>query len=100
MEFLKVQEKFKGKFKKGDDMPEFLNKLVSFIERTFWYRISQRVNYLLKRTQDASNEIIAPDNIDKGEAGNWRTRVNSNGDYVFEKRVGDTWVEASKIAGS
>ncbi len=45
-------------------------------------------------------ETVAPGNKDKNEDGNWRQRVDNNGDYVFEKRISGTWTEANKIHGS
>lgn len=101
MENLKDLENFGIDFKEGeDDIEEFINDLVSFIERRVFNRISKRVNFLLTRINDQKVEMVADGNSDKDENGNWRTRVNTNGDFVFEKRVSDVWVEADKIAGS
>ncbi len=101
MEHLKDLENFGIPFKEGeDDVEEFLNELVSFVERRVFNRVSKRVNFLLTRINDQKVEIVADGNSDKDEDNNWRTRVNANGDFVFEKRVSGAWVEANKIAGS
>ena len=51
MERLKVTDKFKAKFKKGDDLEEYLSKLVSWTERMVFNRTSARVNFLLDRME-------------------------------------------------
>ncbi len=101
MENLKDLENFGLAFKEDEDSTEeFFNELVSFIERRVFNRISKRVNFLLTRINDSKVETVSPTNKDKDENGNWRTRVNTSGDFVFEKRVSGAWVEANKISGS
>lgn len=55
MEHLKDIEKFKAKYTEGDDLPEYLNKLVSFVERMVFNRTSKRVNFLLTRMENFSD---------------------------------------------
>ncbi len=98
MENLKDTEKFIV-YKKGEDLPRYISKLVSWIERFIFNRISKRINFLLTRVNDQQIEIVAGGNTDKNEDGNWRIR-ESNGDLVFEKRISGTWTEANKIHGS
>ena len=94
MEFLKETEKFKEKFKKGDDLTLYLGKLISFIERTFFYRISQLVNYLLKRVNDNKVEIIPDANSDKDTDGNWRFKTDTNGNLIIQENISGTWTDS------
>ncbi len=57
MEHLKDTEKFKTKFKKGDDLPAYLNKFVSWAERMVFNRISKRVNFLLTRMETLEDGV-------------------------------------------
>ncbi len=100
MEYLKDTENFGETYKKDDDLERFFWKLLSWIERRIFGRISKRVNFVLKRVQDSRIELIAPDNNDKNQDGNWAIEVDSNGDLIFEKRVSGTWTEANKFHGS
>ncbi len=100
MEFLKDLENFGVGYQKGEELEGFFEKLISFVERRIFNRISKKVNFILTRINDSRMETVAPGNKDKNEDGNWRTRVDDNGDFVFEKRVNSVWVEANKIHGS
>ena len=99
MEFLKDTENFGVGYQKGEDLERFFEKIISFLERRVFNRISKKVNYLLKRVNDNKLEVIADGNADKDEDGNWRFR-ESNGDLVIEKRIDGTWTNADTIAGS
>ncbi len=100
MEYLKDTENFGKTFREGENLEGFFSKVLSFVERRIFNRISNRVNFLLTRVNDSRTEIVAPGNSDKNQDGNWRTRVNDNGDLVTEKRISGTWTEANKIHGS
>ena len=100
LEYLNDTERFGESYKEGQKLERFFSKLLSFIERQIFNRISKRVNFLLTRINDSKMETVAPGNKDKNEDGNWRQRVDNNGDYVFEKRISGTWTEANKIHGS
>ncbi len=95
MEHLKDTEKFIV-YKEEEDLPTYISKLVSWIERTIFNRISKRVNFLLNRINDQKLEIVADSNTDKNEDNNWRIK-ESNGDLVIEKRVSGTWTEVRKF---
>ena len=62
MEYLKVNENFGSTFKKDGDNESFFAKLVKFIERNVFDRISTRINFLLTRINDQKVEIIADGN--------------------------------------
>lgn len=94
MEFLKETEKFGTKFKKGDDLQGFLGKLLSFIERKFFFRISQRVNYLLKRVNDNKLEIIPDANSDKDTDGNWKFTTDTSGNLIIQENISGTWTDS------
>lgn len=66
MENLKDTEKFVV-YKEGEDLPTYISKLVSWIERFVFNRISKRVNFLLGRLEDgtADGQIIFWDNTNK-----------------------------------
>lgn len=98
MEYLKDIENFGMSFKEGENLEGFFSKLVSFLERRVFNRISKRVNFLLKRVNDQKMEIVASGNKDKDENDNWRLR-ESSGDLVIEKRVSGAWVEVQKYHG-
>jgi hypothetical protein len=45
---LTEQENFsQPQVKKGDDIPKTLNKMISWLERRYYYRIAKRINWLL-----------------------------------------------------
>ena len=98
MEHLKDTEKFIV-YKKEESLTLYISKLVSWIERRIFNRISKRVNFLLKRVNDQKIEIIADGNSDKNENGNWRLQ-ESSGNLIVEKRVSGTWTEVKKFHGS
>ena len=104
MEFLKNTEKFivfKESLEKEDrekNLTLYVSKLVSWIERMIFNRISKRVNFLLTRINDSRMEIVASGNSDKDEDDNWRI-TESSGDLIIEKRVSGTWTEVKKFHG-
>lgn len=99
MENLKDLENFGAEFKEGDDIEEFLGKLIPYIERRVFNRISKRVNFLLTRVNDQKIELVADGNNDKDKNDNWRI-IESSGDLIFQKRISDAWVNADTISGS
>lgn len=90
MDNLKDTEKFKV-YKKDEDLPIYISKLVSWIERFIFNRISKRVNWLLTRVFQNYYEIISPDNTEREQDGNWRIR-NDGTDLKAEKRESGSWV--------
>ena len=66
MENLKDTEKFII-YKEGEDLPTYISKLVSWIERFVFNRISKRVNFLLLRMEDgtADGQMYFWDNTNK-----------------------------------
>ena len=98
MEFLKDIENFGAKYRKGDNLAEFLAKLVSFLERKVFNRISKRVNFLLKRVNDNKLEIVADGNSDKNEDDNWRF-IESSGNLLVQKRISGTWTTLETYYG-
>lgn len=91
MDNLKDTEKFIV-YKKGEDLPRYVSKLVSWIERFIFNRISKRVNWLLDRVFQDYYEIISPDNTGRNQDGNWRIR-NDGTDLKAEKRESGSWVD-------
>ena len=53
MEKLKDTEKFVV-YKKDEDLPKYVSKFVSWVERFVFNRISKRVNHLLGRLEDGT----------------------------------------------
>ena len=98
MEHLKDTENFGMAFKEGEDLEGFFSKIISFLERRIFNRISKRVNFLLTRVNDQKMEIVADGNSNKNEDDNWRI-IETSGDLVIEKRVSGTWVEVQKYHG-
>lgn len=66
MENLKDTEKFVI-YKEGEDLPTYISKLVSWIERFVFNRISKRVNFLLMRLEDGTDDgqLLFYDNTNK-----------------------------------
>jgi hypothetical protein len=90
MENLKDTEKFVI-YKKGEDLPRYISKLVSWIERFVFNRIPKRVNWLLDRVFQNHYEIISPNNTGREQDGNWRIR-NDGTNIKVERRESGTWV--------
>ncbi len=113
MEHLKDTEKFIVYKKKLDvsdaarnkdliDVEEnlslYISKLVSWIERFIFNRISKRVNWLLDRIKNDAHEIVKDGNK-IGEEGNWRDIIS--GDNLLKQRHdGSDWVTIETSYGS
>lgn len=97
MEHLKDTEKFIV-YKEEEDLPTYVSKLVSWIERFIFNRISKRVNWVLDRQKDDSFEITKDGNT-IGEEGNWRRRIDGD-DFVTERHDGSDWITFDRIHGS
>ena len=80
MEHLKDTEKFIV-YKKGQNLVVYISKLVSWIERFVFNRISKRVNWLLDRVKDGGIEI-PPEGEVPGTDGSWRHRI-VDGDWIW-----------------
>ncbi len=67
MENLKDTERFGSTYKEGEDLEEFLEKLQTWIERRVFDRTSKRVNFLLLRLEDGTDDgqILFYDNTNK-----------------------------------
>lgn len=87
MEHLKDKEKFII-YKKEEDLSLYVSKLVSWIERKIFNRISKRVNWILDRQKDDTFEITKSDNA-----------IDSNGNFKIE-RNGDNWEVKIKSSGT
>lgn len=104
MEYLKDTENFGETFKKGEDenlgtnIEKFFSKLIPFLERMIFNRMSKRVNFLLTRINDSRIELVLSTNDDKNQDGNWRITIDSSGDLLIENRISGTWTEEGKIS--
>lgn len=87
MEHLKDTEKFIV-YKEEEDLPTYVSKLVSWVERFIFNRISKRVNWVLDRQKDDSFEITKDGNA-----------IDEDGNLKFE-RNGDNWEVQIKSAGT
>jgi len=100
LEFAKETEDFGTKFKEDDNIEEFLGELVSFVERRVFNKLSKKVNFLLTRVNDQKFEFVADGNDNKDQDGNLRI-INSNGNFLFQKRNGNeetgTWSNENRI---
>ena len=67
MENLKDTERFGSTFNEGEDLEKFLEKLQTWIERRVFDRISKRVNFLLMRLEDGTDDgqLLFYDNTNK-----------------------------------
>ncbi len=61
MEHLKDTENFGTTYEKGENLKTFFEKLISFIERRIFNRISKRVNFLLTRVIELKIETVTGD---------------------------------------
>lgn len=100
MEHLKDIENFGIPFKEGeDDVEEFLNELVSFVERRVFNRVSKRVNFLLTLLNDQRIELIKDGNDDKDQNGNFKI-IQDGDDWVAQIKSSGTWTTVWKFKGS
>ena len=86
-------------FKENEDLEGFFEKLLSWIERRIFNRISKRVNFLLTRVNDQKLEIIADGNNDKDQEGNWR-EIISGDDLIKQRYDGTNWITVERWHGS
>lgn len=97
MEHLKATEKFIV-YKKGESLPLYVSKLVSWVERMIFNRISKRVNWILDRQKDDTFEITkSTQAIDTD--GNWRFNINGD-DFEVQRNVSGTWTTVYIFKGS
>ena len=99
MDKLKVEERFETGEIESKDWPNWFRRVILWIEKDIFKKISVRINFLLSRVNDQKLEIVADGNTDENQDGNWRWRVDGD-DLVAEKRINGTWVETTKIHGS
>jgi hypothetical protein len=99
LEYLKDTEDFGSRYKEGEDVERFFGKLLSWVERRIFNRISKRTNFLLTRVNDQKIEIIADGNDDKNQEGNWR-EIISGDDLLKQRYDGTTWITVEKWHGS
>lgn len=97
MQHLKDKEKFVV-YKEEEDLPRYVSKFVSWVERMIFNRISKRINWILDRQKDDTLEITKSDNaIDVN--GNWRFSINGD-DLEVERNVSGTWTTVWRFKGS
>lgn len=97
MEHLKDKEKFIV-YKEEEDLPRYVSKFVSWVERMIFNRVSKRINWILDRQKDDTLEITKSDNaIDVN--GNWRFSINGD-DLEVERNVSGTWTTVWRFKGS
>ena len=97
MEHLKDTEKFGENYKKDEDLEKFFGKLLSWIERRIFNRISKRVNWILDRIKNDAHEIVKDGN-EIGEEGNWR-EVISGDNLLKQRHDGSNWVTIDTTYG-
>ena len=95
MDKLKTTEQFPAA-KEDEKLPEYSARLLRWIEKELFFRISSRINFLLNIAQDGTFEIIVDGNTD-GDDGNWRIDISS-GDWIIQKRESGAWVDATKTS--
>lgn len=98
MEHLSNTENFGTTFKEGENLERFFEKLLSWIERRLFNKISKRVNWILDRQKDDSFEITKSGNAIETE-GNWR-EIISGDDLLKQRYNGTSWVTVHKWYGS
>ena len=99
MEHLKTAERFTT-YKKGENLSVYVTKLVTWIERSIFSRVSRRINWLLEHIGSSGDsfEIYPPGN-GPGDDGNWRHRADAGGDLIWEKKISGTWIDMNRIYG-
>lgn len=80
-----------------EGLSSYISKLVSWIERMVFNRMSKRTNFLLTRINDQRLEIVADGNSDKNKDDNWRFFIDSSGDLVIQIRISSTWTSYIKV---
>ena len=97
MEHLKDKEKFVV-LKEEDNLRVYVSKLVSWMERFIFNRISKRVNWVLDRMKDDTLEITKSGNATNAD-GNWRFNINGD-DLEVQRNVSETWTTVWIFKGS
>lgn len=87
MENLKDTERFGSTYKEGEDLEEFLEKLQTWIERRVFDRTSKRVNFLLLRLEDGTDD------------GQMLYYDNTNKKWVHTETSEMVWSDISKALG-
>lgn len=98
MEHLKDTEKFGVGYKEGENLEGFFAKLVSFLERRIFNRISKRVNWILDRQKDDTLEITKSDNAIE-TVGNWRFNISGD-DLIVQRYNRTSWDTVWEYKGS
>ena len=99
MDKLKAAEFFPAA-REGEELPEYSARLLRWIEKELYYRISKRINFLLDRSNDNFFEFVKDGNL-PGENGNWRIIADSAGDLKLQHLESGIWINRGfKYKGS
>lgn len=97
MDKLKETEFFPAA-KEEEDLPSWSRKLLRWLEKEVWFRISKRINWVLDRQKDNSFEITR-DGQGIDEDGNFK--IERNGDnWEAQIKSSGTWVTVFIFHGS
>ncbi len=93
MDKLKVQERFESA-EINQKWPGWFRRLILWIEKDLYFKISKRINWLLDRIGNNSDfEIIKDGNV-KGEDGNWRLKIDASGNLIIQENISGTWTDS------
>lgn len=92
MDKLKVNEKFESG--KLDELPSWGKRLLIWIERDTFFKVSKRINFLLSRVNDNKLEIVAPGNTGEGQDGNWKFTIDASGNLIIQENILGTWTDS------
>lgn len=79
----------------GESFEVYMPRLLRWLEKELWYKISKRINFLLDTVNDG-NISLASDGIvhfgDEDTNGTWRL-IRSGNNWNMERRESGTWVK-------
>ena len=90
MDKLKTTEQFPAAME-DEKLPEYSARLLRWIEKELFFRISSRINFILDRVNDDFIEFVQDGN-EIGDDGNWRIIINGN-DLEMQRRESGTFVK-------
>ena len=84
--------------KDGEDLKEYMPRLLRWVEKELWFNLVTRINFLLDVSNDGVIEIIKEGNS-AGDNGNWKIDI-STGDFVVAERKAGVWVDSWKLSAN
>jgi hypothetical protein len=91
---LPVQKKFESGEAEEKKWPGWFERVLLWLEKENFYKISKRINFLLSRVNNNKLEIVADGNTGEGQDGNWKLTTDASGNLIIQENISGTWTDS------